>query len=283
MPNVFIFFLDAAEIEKFLNDYNSNNVDKGLLITLLKARLLTGIDVYDNAISECEFNFQWWDNNNRLRNGILFMNHIFDKIKEKVIEKYKASREEEGVNVYPDITQATESKWYKNFRIIQNVIWCHNFMSRNKTIFIFIFFESIKKIMTSYAKELEEGKMDTNIDIHNFEFCEIMIPKDCKDDKIWSQYTNAYNQTLWSVIKDLITIENTARNNKNNNVKGNMKKIFKLLCAAEMITNNSTFNDFTVEIMQYIFKIKIATIDPMLDNLWNVINVDIENLVISDF
>ena len=283
MPNVFIFFLDAAEIEKFLIDYENNKVDNGLLITLLKSRLLTGIDVYDNAISVCEFNFKWWDKNNRLRNGILFMNHIFDKIKEKVIENYKSSREEDGVRVYPNIMQATDSKWYKNFRVFQNVIWCHNFMSKNKTIFIFIFFESIKKTMEVYAKELGEGKLDNNIDMHNFNFCEIMIPKDCKDDKIWSQYTNAYNQSLWSVIDSLITIENLSKNSKNNNVKGNMKKIFKLLCAAEMITNNSTFNDFTVEIMQYIFKIKIATMDPMLDNLWNVINVDIDNLVISDF
>ena len=210
------------------------------------------------------------------------MNHIFDKIKEKVIEKYKTSREENGIKVFPDINQATESKWYKNFRIFQNVIWGHSFMSRNKTIFIFIFFESIKKIMENYANELDKGKFNTKIDIHNFDFCEIMIPKDYKDDKIWSQYTNTYNQTLWPVIKNLIKIENLSENSKNDNIKGNMKKIFKLLCAAEMITNNSTFNDFTVEIMQYIFKIKTATMDPMLDNLWNVINIDTDNLVISD-
>ena len=121
------------------------------------------------------------------------------------------------------------------------------------------------------------------MEIHNLTFGDIMIPKDSKDEKIWSQYTNAYNQTLWPIVKNLITIENISTGSKNDVVKGNMKKIFKLFCAAEMITNNSTFNDFTVEIMQYIFKIKMATMDPLLDNLWNRINMETDNLVISDF
>ena len=50
-----------------------------------------------------------------------------------------------------------------------------------------------------------------------------------------------------------------------------------------MLWGNSTFNNFTVEIMQYIFKIKVANLDPMLDNLWNVINATLDNLMISDF
>ena len=270
------------EIDKFLLDYDNDNVNKGLLITLFKSKLMTGINIYDNAISRCEFVFKRWDNN-RLRNGMLFMDCIFKTIKEKVIELYKDSRESEGWKVYPEILHATESKWYKNFKIIQNVIWCHSFMSKNKTVFTFIFFESIKNMVNQYEVKLSKGGDVNYIEIYNFAFKDIMIPKESNDEEKWKQYVIAYNQVLWPVIQNLILIENVSRKSKNDTIKSNCKRLFKILCSAEMITNNSTFNEFTVEVMQYIFKIKVANLDPMLDNLWNVTNTNLDSLVISDF
>ena len=35
-----------------------------------------------------------------------------------------------------------------------------------------------------------------------------------------------------------------------------MRKVFKLLAAVEIVINNNTFNDFTVEIMEVMLKIK---------------------------
>ena len=60
-----------------------------------------------------------------------------------------------------------------------------------------------------------------------------------------------------------------------------MRKVFKLLDAAEIVINNNTFNDFTVEIMEVMLKIKLANLDPMLDNFYNVIWMDYDNLELN--
>ena len=282
IPNVFIFFVDAVEIDKFLNDYNNNDINKELLVTMFKKKILTGIDVYDDAIAECSFEFKRWDENNKLRNGVMFMDSIFATIKEKVIERYKRIREEEGWKVYSNILEAADSRWYKNLKIIQNIIWCHSFMSKNKTMFVFVLFESIKEMIISYSKKLLNAEEIGNLEIHNIVFKDVVIPNNINDESAWKSYTIAYNQTLWPIIDKLMVIEYYSKRSKNDTIKNNYKKLFKILCSAEMITNNSTFNSFTVEIMQYIFKIKVANLDPMLDNLWNVINANIDNLMISD-
>ena len=60
-----------------------------------------------------------------------------------------------------------------------------------------------------------------------------------------------------------------------------MRKVFKLLDAAEIVINNNTFNDFTVEIMEVMLKIKLPNLDPMLDNFYNVIWMDYDNLELN--
>ena len=60
-----------------------------------------------------------------------------------------------------------------------------------------------------------------------------------------------------------------------------MRKVFKLLAAVEIVINNNTFNDFTVEIMEVMIKIKLSNLDPMLDNFYNVILMDHDNLELN--
>lgn len=234
MPNVFIFFLDAVEIDKFLIDYNNKDINKELLITMLKSKILTGIDIYDDAIAECKFEFKRWDENNKLRNGVMFMDSIFATIKEKVIEIYKRTREEEGCKVYSNIFEAADSRWYKNLKIIQNIIWCHSFMSKNKTMFVFVLFESIKEIVIAYSNKLLNNEEIENLEIHNFEFKEVVIPNNINDDNTWKNYTIAYNQTLWPIIDKLMVIEYYSRRSKNDTIKNNYKKLFKILCCGEI-------------------------------------------------
>ena len=87
MPNVFLFFVDAAEIDKLLNDIEKGKNEK-MMDILFKNKLLTGIDIYDEAISKCKFTYKRY-NAERLRNGVIFMTKIFEEIKKKIIEIYK--------------------------------------------------------------------------------------------------------------------------------------------------------------------------------------------------
>lgn len=279
MPNVFLFFVDAAEIDKFLNDIEKGKNEK-MMDILFKNKLLTGIDIYDEAISKCKFTYKRY-NAERLRNGVIFMTNIFEEIKKKVIEIYKKKKqEEERIEVYPNIESIINTKLYSNFRIIQNIVWKHNFISKNKTVFMLNFFNSIREKINKYKSNLIENSDIIDLTILDINFKEINIPKNYEDEAVWTKFTNNACKSIWPIIADLCTIELNSKNTKNDKKKNNFKKIFKLLTAAEVIINNNTFQDMSVEIMECIFKIKLANIDPLLENIYNIVNND--NLAIAD-
>lgn len=279
MPNVFLFFVDAAEVDKFLNDIENGKSEK-MMDVLFKNKLLTGIDIYDEAISKCKFTYKRY-NAERLRNGVIFMTKIFEEIKKKIIELYKKKKqEEERIEVYPDIEEIINTKLYSNFRIIQNIVWRHIFISKNKTVFILNFFNSIREKINNYKANLIANTDIMDLSILDINFKDISIPKNHENEAVWANFTNNACKNIWPVIADLHTIEMNSKNTKNDKKKNNFKKIFKLLTAAEVIINNNTFQDMSVEIMECIFKIKLANIDPLLENIYNIINND--NLAIAD-
>ena len=101
------------------------------------------------------------------------------------------------------------------------------------------------------------------------------------DQNLWNMYIRDSNKKIWRTINNLLFMEYKSRNIKNNNVKNNMRKVFKLLAAVEIVINNNTFNDFTVEIMEVMLKIKLSNLEPMLDNFYNVIWMDHDNLELN--
>lgn len=209
------------------------------------------------------------------------MTNVFNEIKRKIVETYKKKKkEDERIDVYHNIENIINTKFYSNFRIIQNIVWQHNFISKNKTLFILNFFISIRDRIKNYKRNLMAKKDINDFNILNISFKEISIPKNYEDEEVWRKFTNNVSKDIWPIIDDLYTIEMNSSNTKNDTIKNNFKKIFKLLTAAEVIINNSTFQDMSVEIMECIFKIKLANIDPLLENIYNVINND--NLSMAD-
>lgn len=135
-------------------------------------------------------------------------------------------------------------------------------------------------MITTYKHDIITDTNIRNFDILNINFKEVCIPKNFSDDEVWTEFTKNLSKKIWPIISDLYTIEIKSKNTKNDLKKNNFKKIFKLLTAAEIIVNNNAFQDFSVEIMECLFKIKLASIDPLLDNIYNVINND--NLSMAD-
>ena len=79
---------------------------------------------------------------------------------------------------------------------------------------------------------------------------------------------------------DLNNFEIYDKASKNDSDRNIYRKIFKILCAGEIIMNNSVFNGMAMEIMEILFKINLDNIDPLLGNYYDLImTIDKDNFV----
>lgn len=281
LPNIFAFFIDAFEVKKLMEDIK-RGINEVSMDILFKNKLMTDIDIYDKAITKAKFDYKIIDDVNVLNNGRIFMNKVFDIIKQGVISEYEEEKKLKGIKTYNNIYEAAKSKYYKNFKLIQNIIWMHQYMSKNKTIFSLEVVKLLDKILKNYID------MDNDIwdiykepDLNNIVFEDLILPNNYNDDETWNKFIRLECQTLWSTIDLLIKLDKKRSNNKKfNNI---FKITFKILSVGEIILNNNTFNNMNIEIMEVLFRIKLVNLDSLLDNFFNLAtNCDIENIIAYD-
>ena len=139
------------------------------------------------------------------------MKEVFAKIKKEAVNQYKNKKEEEGVSVFEDLDKAINSKMYKNFKIVQNVIWSHDFYSKNKTMFVFDFFRAIEDLIEKYRINLEWNRFDIVFDIHGWNFKDIDVPKNMADQNLWNMYIRDSNKKIWRTINNQLFMEYISR------------------------------------------------------------------------
>lgn len=121
-----------------------------------------------------------------LKNGKIFKESIFKVIKQNAIIECMKIRNEDRFEVFDDLEDMINSKFYKYFRIIQNVIWNHNLISKNKTVFVFEIFD-IENGFIKKSVDIQGSIIgaDREEDIHNITFPDIDIPRKFNDEQIW--------------------------------------------------------------------------------------------------
>jgi len=281
LPNIFAFFIDAFEVKKLMEDIK-RGINEVSMDILFKNKLMTDIDIYDKAITKAKFDYKIIDDVNVLNNGRIFMNKVFDIIKQGVISEYEEEKKLKGIKTYNNIYEAAKSKYYKNFKLIQNIIWMHQYMSKNKTIFSLEVVKLLDKILKNYI-DMDNDTWDIykEPDLNNIVFEDLILPNNYNDDETWNKFIRLECQTLWSTIDLLIKLDKKRSNNKKfNNI---FKITFKILSVGEIILNNNTFNNMNIEIMEVLFRIKLVNLDSLLDNFFNLAtNCDIENIIAYD-
>lgn len=272
MPNVFAFFMDALEINLLIQDMEGKRVNKDDANDLIKEKLKTGVETIDKAIDKINIEVKVYSEE-IIENGKLFMDDIFTKIKKAAIMNYKEEKQKAGVQVFNDLDYCMKSRLYKNFRLIQNLVWLHFWLSKNKTLLTIEILCFLRKWIQKAIQWKEDKCEVKEPDCGEIFFDELDIPLEVEDEQIWSIFIKTQYMQYWDLLNELFKIEKLVDRIKNYSSPIHVfyKKLFKILTATECVINNNNFSDMNLLTLEYLFKIKLYNLDPWLDGYYNLI------------
>jgi len=272
MPNVFAFFMDALEINLLTQDMEEKKVNKDEANKLIKDKLKTGVETIDKAIDKIEIEVKVYSKE-IIENGKLLMDDIFTRIKKAAIINYKEEKQQAGIQVFNDLDYCIRSRLYKNFRLIQNLVWLHFWLSKNKTLLTIEILGFVKKWIQKTIDWKEDKCEVKESDWGDIFFDELEVPEEVDDEQIWSNFIKIQYMQYWDLLKELFKIEKLVDKIKNYNTPIHLfyKKLFKILTATECVINNNNFSDMNLLTLEYLFKIKLYNLDPWLDGYYNLI------------
>ena len=270
--NVFRFFIDGFEIDKAICDYE-NGVDTEALAVAIKNKLYTGIDSIDNAIKKSTPKFNYIDHKNRLKQQKVFMDDLFKQIKSNMLLDYILDRKNLNFPVYNKMDLITESCFFKNFAIVQNLAFTHAVVNKNKQTFIFATcLTLLDKIENSLEKINERYKFKELADFYVWDFPDISIPKNFDDENEWNKFIILNTVKLWKLLDFLLIIDNARKDSSDKEgPKKLFKEVFRVFTVAETIVSNRNLNDLSVDALEISFKIKRFAISDLADKFYQVV------------
>lgn len=270
--NVFRFFIDGYEVDKAIIDYE-NGVDVEALTVAIRNKLYTGIDSIDNAIKKSTPKFNYIDHKNRLKQQKIFMDDLFKQIKSNMLLDYILDRKNLNFPVYNKMDLITESCFFKNFAIVQNLAFTHAVANKNKQTFIFATcLTLLKKIEFSLEKINDRYKFKELADFYIWDFPDIDIPKNFEDENEWNKFIIRDTVSLWKLLDFLLIIDNARKDTSDKDgPKKLFKETFRVFTVAETIVSNRNLNDLSVDALELSFKIKRFAISDLADKFYQVV------------
>lgn len=273
--NVFRYFIDSLEVQKIWEDID-NGITKDFLLREIKEKIKVGITQIDAAIDEIVWPKAKRDDN-KLWQGKLFMDDIFEQIKKIMLSQYIDKKKSENILTYYDIWNIVKTKFYINFRIVQNLAFNHQHRTVDMQLIIFEVCDALLECLKK-AVIINNNKVDVLEEVEpmltgNFKFGDLKVISNIEQEEQRRKFFTAWNMKLWALLDYLVVLDKVkkASGKKQDRFLKVYKFVFKTLTVLEALTANRNLKGLCLEILEYLFLAKCFQNDNLTEKFYHLV------------
>jgi len=254
--NFFRFFIDLFDLETIKNaTQDLDSLDDRFEFVMESARSLckTGIPQIDEAVDNMEFEIDdplnWTID---LNFNKIFVKKCKNSIMKNIIKNWIKKKEKENAWYIPEeemIEKIAKSKFFKNVKFIQDVVFMH--IDQNRSDIIFFLY-----IIMPQIKEKINKKKDP---YENFVFTNLLIPK-TEDKNVWNNFLISCITSIYDLICWVISLDD----------KSEKSIIYAIMILIDEILSASDINVKTVKDMVAMLNYKMKIRENYIETLSNI-------------